>query len=392
MKQFKALEQLYSAGIQYEPNPYKQKHLKLVNFVCFLCCIFLLVCALLSFIAYRNFLLSSSAAICGLMYIPSYFLVRSGYALLGKVYFAIWSNIGIVICALLWGNAFDLQEYLMIVAIVSVVYFNYEEIWWAITTALWSVLSYFLLEYNILGNDYVMAPPDIYMSFMLDFGKFFVGFSIIYKLATLNYMEDIKQLQTENKQLRGLAVVTEKTHNMILIGDERGNIEWVNEGFVRNTGYTLNEIKGKSPSSFLHGKNTDPDTVQEIFVALSKGESHTCELINYNKKGEEYWVEINITPIKNEYGTIEQFVSVELDITERKNEQLRLMAQNKSLREISFIQSHEVRRPLASIMGLVDLLSQESIDDRQKIIEYLQLSCQELDAVIERVTLESVEK
>ena len=66
------------------------------------------------------------------------------------------------------------------------------------------------------------------------------------------YQEQIKSSEAE---ARKLALVASRTHNAVIITDARGNIEWVNEGFTRMTGWLLDEVMGKRPGDVLQGVN-----------------------------------------------------------------------------------------------------------------------------------------
>jgi PAS domain S-box-containing protein len=97
-------------------------------------------------------------------------------------------------------------------------------------------------------------------------------------------------------------------------------IIYVNEAFTRVTGYSAQEAVGNTPH-MLQGKNTDRKELDKIREALEKGESYLGELINYDKYGKEYWIDVNISPLKDENGNVTHFASVERDVTERKNAQ-----------------------------------------------------------------------
>jgi len=63
--------------------------------------------------------------------------------------------------------------------------------------------------------------------------------------------------------------------------------------------------------------------------------------------------------------------------------------QNKTFREISWMQSHAVKAPLARIMGLIELLKTSRDNDFEKTIDYILLSTHELDEIINKISLES---
>jgi signal transduction histidine kinase len=75
------------------------------------------------------------------------------------------------------------------------------------------------------------------------------------------------------------------------------------------------------------------------------------------------------------------------DISELKEKELRILEQNKRLHEIAQINSHIIRRPVASILGLMELLDKESIvgEGNQEVLERLLTSTKALDAVIRQL-------
>jgi diguanylate cyclase (GGDEF)-like protein/PAS domain S-box-containing protein len=95
------------------------------------------------------------------------------------------------------------------------------------------------------------------------------------------------------------------------------SIVYVNEAFTQMSGYTPEEIAGKTPSC-LRGPKSDPEQVAKIRRALSRRQPLRVELINYRKDGIEYWVELNSVPVTDAQGNFTHWVSVQRDITERK--------------------------------------------------------------------------
>ncbi|HLO52303.1 MAG TPA: EAL domain-containing protein [Kamptonema sp.] len=94
-------------------------------------------------------------------------------------------------------------------------------------------------------------------------------------------------------------------------------IVYVNEAFTQMTGYRPEEIVGKTPNS-LRGPATDSTQIAKIRGAFSRREALRLELINYRKDGSTYWVELNSVPVTNEQGILTHWVSVQRDVSERK--------------------------------------------------------------------------
>ena len=71
-----------------------------------------------------------------------------------------------------------------------------------------------------------------------------------------------ERLRLQEAEARRLSLVAARTDNAVILTDAEGRAEWVNEGFTRLTGYTLDEVRGRKPGSLLQGAETDPAMVE----------------------------------------------------------------------------------------------------------------------------------
>ena len=137
-----------------------------------------------------------------------------------------------------------------------------------------------------------------------------------------------RQLQQQEAEYRKLALIAARTDNAVVLTDAQGVVEWVNEGFVRITGYTLEEIRGQKPGSLLQGPETDPQTTAFIRQQLRRGNGFRTEILNYGKSGRKYWLAVEVQPIHDAEGHVTNFMAIESDITESREAERRLTMQH----------------------------------------------------------------
>ncbi|NTW03884.1 MAG: PAS domain S-box protein, partial [Oscillochloris sp.] len=114
-----------------------------------------------------------------------------------------------------------------------------------------------------------------------------------------------------------LALVAEQATNAIIITDFQGQIEWVNPGFTRLSGYILAEVVGQTLGGFLPGGDTCLDVVSRIHQAGHTGQGFSEEVLNYTKDGLPYWVSLQVSPIFDVQNQLTHFIAIETNSTER---------------------------------------------------------------------------
>ena len=163
-------------------------------------------------------------------------------------------------------------------------------------------------EVNALRKDGVETPILLTLSEAIVDGNYiFTAF-----------IKDYREKKKNEEELRKLSLVASKTDNTVIITDKHRQIEWVNDGFTRITGYSLDEVKGLNPGTFLQGEGTDKMALERMNEKLKLSTPFTEELLNYKKNKEPFWVSINITPILNDQGEITSYIAIENDITAKR--------------------------------------------------------------------------
>ena len=191
----------------------------------------------------------------------------------------------------------------------------------------------------------------------------------------------LRDLQVTEETIRLLLSAVQQSKDSIIITTAKldpphPKIVFVNPAFVQMTGYTIEEVQGKTPR-LLQGPNTDRAVLDDLRQHLSDGEPFHGEAINYRKDGTEFYIEWHITPIRNINGNITHFVAIQRDITPRKNiesERDRLLEREQATRaeaeaanlvkdEFLATLSHELRTPLTPILGWSRLLQSNKLSE-----------------------------
>ncbi|MFT3818925.1 MAG: PAS domain-containing protein [Rubrivivax sp.] len=135
-----------------------------------------------------------------------------------------------------------------------------------------------------------------------------------------------------------LELAFERTGVAMVVTNSRREIEWANAAYGALTGWSLDEVRGRNPRSFLHGPRTNGRAADRLGAALRGGQGvKACELLNYKKSGEPYWVSMFIEPILDQDGRISKYIAFEWDITARKRAELAAGASRRRLEAASRI-------------------------------------------------------
>lgn len=184
------------------------------------------------------------------------------------------------------------------------------------------------------------------------------------------FIRDVTERKQFLEHLEKFKRAIENTDEMMMITDTNGKIEYVNPAFERITGYTLEEVKGKTPNILKSGVHPK-EFYKDLWDTILAGKSWQGLIVNKKKDGRNYTEEMIISPIKNEKNEIISFVAVKKDVTERikAEEELklaRIKAEESDRIKSNFLSmmSHEVRTPLNVILGFIDIIK-ASIDPEE---------------------------
>ena len=132
------------------------------------------------------------------------------------------------------------------------------------------------------------------------------------------------ELQKAYDEIERLSVVASKTNSGVVILSASGQTKWVNEGYTRITGYTIEDLQNDQPGDLLLGEGSDVKALERMREKAEKQEPYIEQILIYTKSGEPRWIKINNTPIFNPEGVLVQQVEIIDDITERINSEQQL--------------------------------------------------------------------
>jgi two-component system sensor histidine kinase/response regulator len=224
-------------------------------------------------------------------------------------------------------------------------------------------------------------------------------------IGTVGFAQDITETREREVKLRKLSRAVEQSPSTIVITDTSGRIEYVNPRFCVLTGYSAEEVIGKTPRLLKSGR-TPREVYEKLWGAITSGGEWSGELLNRKKNGELFWEYASISPIRDEKGVITHFIGIKEDITKRKESEAELArraadllkakswaeqqarrlgvqafelrkAREEALRasrmksEFVANMSHEIRTPMNGVLGMTGLLLDTVLDAEQR--EYAEI-------------------
>jgi PAS domain S-box-containing protein len=132
------------------------------------------------------------------------------------------------------------------------------------------------------------------------------------------YFDDISEEFIEQKKLDDLSTILQEIHSGVVVTNQENRIDWVNETFVKITGFTQKEAVGKTPEQLLCGPETDLEVVQQMAEDIGQQRSFAGEFLSYTKSGKEIWLKLHVSPVLDDDGKLKESVIILEDISQQK--------------------------------------------------------------------------
>ncbi|GAA4330941.1 hypothetical protein GCM10023149_36490 [Mucilaginibacter gynuensis] len=209
----------------------------------------------------------------------------------------------------------------------------------------------------------------------------------------IGVMYDITERKKSDQQLKMLSLVASSTTGGVIINDHNGNVEWINNGFEKITGYNINDVRGRHLGDVVKGELTDFSIIERTRELSKNKQSFEVDLLIYRKDGQPLWISVINSVILNEVGKVDKYIEVIIDITAKKKVELELIAAKEEALQLNrakdmFISvlSHEMRTPLNAVIGMSHLLVEDAATESQREnLNILKFSAENLMTLINDV-------
>jgi PAS domain S-box-containing protein len=169
--------------------------------------------------------------------------------------------------------------------------------------------------------------------------------------------KELSERTKAEEELRKLSHAVEQSPVSIIITDLHGNIEYANQHFTNQTGYSLEELLGNNPRILKSGLTTQAE-YRTLWKTILSGQEWRGEFQNLKKNGDLYWELALISPIRNNNSDITHFMAIKEDITERKKmeNQLRHSQKMEAVGQLAGGIAHDFNNILTAIIGYTTIL------------------------------------
>jgi PAS domain S-box-containing protein len=183
--------------------------------------------------------------------------------------------------------------------------------------------------------------------------------------------------ETTKESARRVEAIFASITDSFFAVDDNWNFTYTNKAFEKTAGRKAADLNGKNIWESFPGVDKLKFCYELKKAAAERVSVHFEDYMPMLKK----WFTINAYPSK-------EGLSVYLrNITEEKNQLIKIQEQNEALKQISWMQSHKMRAPVASILALAEVFNKDKLSDpvNKEVIENIRIATSNLDNIIKDI-------
>src|SRR6056297_3011152 len=169
------------------------------------------------------------------------------------------------------------------------------------------------------------------------------------------------------EEIEKLSMLVRETDNAVAVFDSNAELEWVNDGFTKLFGYSMEEFIEINGSRDIYKMSSNSNIRDTIKKAVANQETLEYETINQSKKGQRFWVHTTLTPIFEDNNNLKRIIIIDADITKTKDAEHELERQrNIAVKQQEEIidKNHELEQQTEEILS-----QRDRIEEQRKLLE-----------------------
>jgi PAS domain S-box-containing protein len=207
--------------------------------------------------------------------------------------------------------------------------------------------------------------------------------------ALRKHQAENEKHQADIENSKFLHILQQSLNEIYILDANTLSLQYANDGALRNLGYSTGEI------AQLRLPEIQPEFTEDSFkkilgpIDYANNQKRVYETVHRRKDNTLYTGEVHLQLIVQEKQIF--YLAIVIDITERKKHLSKILHQNEKLRDIAWMQSHEIRAPLARIMGLINLITNYKNPDinLKEMLGYIMSSAHQMDDIIKKIVKET---
>jgi PAS domain S-box-containing protein len=154
------------------------------------------------------------------------------------------------------------------------------------------------------------------------------------ELVTSDLKELIDTITDQKEKLENLSYVASANSDGIIFTNEKGVITYVNDGYLRQTGFEQKEVIGQTPVEIGKGPETESQELKVMLDSFYKKEQFKIELKHYRKNGTWFWARVNGQVVLDKKGEFLHFFTLLEDVTEEKSSKNKIKEFEETFRKV----------------------------------------------------------